>query len=96
MYKVSVMHPNQEGARFDFEYYRTTHMKLVAEHLKAFGLVKTGVDKGLSGGGEDPERLDLFAVRGPPASPKLLRAPFAFRDFGVPYRRSVGRKAERR
>ena len=54
MYKVSVMYPNQEGARFDFEYYRTTHMKLVAEHLKAFGLVKTGVDKGVSGGGEDP------------------------------------------
>ena len=54
MYKVSVMYPNQQGARFDFEYYRTTHMKLVAAHLKAFGLVKTGVDKGVSGGGQDP------------------------------------------
>ena len=54
MYKVSVMYPNQEEARFDFEYYCDTHMKLVEENLKAFGLVKTGVDKGISGGGEDP------------------------------------------
>ena len=54
MYKVSVMYPNQEAAEFDFEYYRSTHMKLVEEHLKPFGLVKTGVDKGISGGGEQP------------------------------------------
>jgi uncharacterized protein (TIGR02118 family) len=54
MHKVSVMYPNQEGVRFDFEYYCNTHMKLVEEHLNAFGLVKTGVDKGVSGGGQDP------------------------------------------
>jgi hypothetical protein len=29
-------------------------MKLVEEHLKAFGLVNTGVDKGVSGEGENP------------------------------------------
>jgi uncharacterized protein (TIGR02118 family) len=54
MYKVSVMYPNREGATFDFEYYRTTHMDLVDKHLKAYGLVKTGVDKGISGGGDQP------------------------------------------
>ena len=54
MYKVSVMYPNQEGAEFNFEYYSTTHMQLVEEHLKQFGLVKTGVDKGISGGGDEP------------------------------------------
>jgi uncharacterized protein (TIGR02118 family) len=54
MYKVSVMYPNQEGAEFDIEYYRTTHMQLVEKHLKPFGLVKTGVDKGISGGGDAP------------------------------------------
>ena len=52
MYKVSVMYPNQEGAKFDFEYYRTTHMQLVEKHLNSFGLIKTGIDKGISGGGD--------------------------------------------
>jgi uncharacterized protein (TIGR02118 family) len=54
MFKVSVMYPNEKGARFDFEYYRTKHMELVQKHLKPFGLVKTGVDKGVSGGGDAP------------------------------------------
>jgi len=54
MYKVSVMYPYQEGARFDIEYYRTTHMQLVEKHLKPLGLIKTGVDKGISGGGDAP------------------------------------------
>ena len=54
MYKVSVMYPNQERAKFDFKYYQTTHMQLVQKHLKSFGLIKTGVDKGISGGGDEP------------------------------------------
>jgi uncharacterized protein (TIGR02118 family) len=51
MFKVMVMYPNEKGAKFDFDYYRTKHMDLVRKHLKPFGLVKTGVDKGISGGG---------------------------------------------
>ncbi len=54
MFKVSIMYPNDQGARFDFDYYRTTHMDLVEKHLKAFGLIKTGVDRGLSGSGDEP------------------------------------------
>jgi uncharacterized protein (TIGR02118 family) len=54
MYKVSVMYPNQAGARFDLHYYQTTHMDLVKQHLKPFGLVKTDVDRGISGGGDQP------------------------------------------
>jgi uncharacterized protein (TIGR02118 family) len=54
MYRIKVMYPNEEGASFDFEYYCNSHMKLVEKHLKAFGLVKTGVDKGLSGEGGNP------------------------------------------
>ena len=54
MVKYSVMYPNEQGVTFDFDYYRSTHMKLVEKHLKAFGLVKTGVDKGISGGGDQP------------------------------------------
>ena len=54
MFKVSVMYPYEKGARFDFDYYRTKHMELVHKHLKPFGLIKTGVDKGISGGGDAP------------------------------------------
>ncbi len=54
MIKMSVMYPDKEGAKFDFDYYKTTHMALVQKHLKPFGLVKTSVDKGISGGGDEP------------------------------------------
>jgi uncharacterized protein (TIGR02118 family) len=54
MYKVSVMYPNQKAARFDFNYYQTKHMDLVKKHLQPFGLVKADVEKGLSGGGDQP------------------------------------------
>lgn len=54
MFKVSVMYPNQEGARFDIDYYRTKHMDLVIRHLKPFGLVRTEVLKGISGGAGQP------------------------------------------
>ena len=54
MFKVSVMYPNQSNARFDFNYYKTKHMDIVKKHLKPFGLIKTDVDKGISGGGDQP------------------------------------------
>ncbi|MEJ5358259.1 MAG: EthD family reductase [Desulfobacterales bacterium] len=54
MYKVSVMYPHREGARFDLDYYRTTHMDLVFRLLKPFGLVRTEVLRGLSGGEGKP------------------------------------------
>jgi len=46
------MYPNEEGAKFNIDYYRTTHMELVKKHLKPFGLIKTDVDKGILGGGD--------------------------------------------
>ena len=54
MFKVSVMYPNQEDARFDIDYYCTKHMDLVQKHMKPFGLVRTEVLKGISGGGGQP------------------------------------------
>jgi len=54
MFRVSVMYPNQQGVKFDIDYYRTKHMELVKTHLKPFGLIKTEVDKGISGGGQQP------------------------------------------
>jgi uncharacterized protein (TIGR02118 family) len=52
MFRVSVMYPNQEGVKFDLNYYRTKHMELVRTLLKPYGLIKTEVDKGISGGGQ--------------------------------------------
>ena len=54
MYRISVMYPNHEGIRFDFNYYRTKHMELVKKLMKPFGLIKTEVDSGISGGGGQP------------------------------------------
>jgi uncharacterized protein (TIGR02118 family) len=54
MFKVSVMYPNGAGAKFDHQYYRTTHMDLVHRHLSPFGLVRTEVEKGISGGADAP------------------------------------------
>lgn len=53
-YKVCIMYPNKEGARFDFDYYRATHMPLAEKHMKPYGLIKTGVEQGISGGGDQP------------------------------------------
>lgn len=50
MFKVSVMYPNEDGVKFDFDYYRTTHMNLVKETFKGCGLQRTSVEKGVSGG----------------------------------------------
>ena len=49
MFKVSVMYPNKEGARFDHAYYRDKHMPLVKARLGEACKTYT-VDKGLAGG----------------------------------------------
>ncbi len=54
MFKVSIFYPNEEGVKFDFEYYQGTHMKLVEENMRPFGLQRTSVDKGVSGGAGQP------------------------------------------
>ncbi len=54
MFRVSVMYPDKEGARFDFNYYRTHHIELAKKLLTPFGLIKAEVDRGISGGGGQP------------------------------------------
>jgi uncharacterized protein (TIGR02118 family) len=49
MIRVSVMYPRP--GKFDFDYYKNKHMKLVHKLLDSFGLVETEVDKGV---GEAP------------------------------------------
>ena len=49
MIKVSVMYPNNPGARFDHDYYRDKHTPLVKARLGDACKYYT-VDKGLAGG----------------------------------------------
>lgn len=49
MIKVSVMYPNTPGARFDHDYYRDSHMPMVADKMGSTCLKYT-VDKGIGGG----------------------------------------------
>ncbi|AEE22542.1 EthD family reductase [Paraglaciecola chathamensis] len=49
MIKVSVLYPNSENATFDMDYYRATHLPLVAE-LVGKALVSAHADLGLAGG----------------------------------------------
>jgi len=48
--KVSVLYPNAEGKHFNVDYYRDKHMVLVKKLLQPFGLIETGIEKGLAGG----------------------------------------------
>ncbi len=49
MIKISVMYPNNAGARFDHDYYRDVHMPLVKSKMGDTCKFYT-VDKGLGGG----------------------------------------------
>jgi uncharacterized protein (TIGR02118 family) len=50
MIRITVLYANEPGKTFDHQYYANKHMRLVAERLKSFGLVRTEVDKGVAGG----------------------------------------------
>ena len=57
MVRLIVLYPNKPGAKFDLKYYIETHLKLVREKLKPFGLVRIDVDKGVSGSTADAPAL---------------------------------------
>ena len=46
MIRLSVFYPKTDGATFDHDYYRDTHVPLC---LKSWGLDKADIDKGLDG-----------------------------------------------
>jgi uncharacterized protein (TIGR02118 family) len=47
---ISVLYPNSSGKKFDHEYYAKTHMPLVMDRCKSFGLIRYEIDRGLAGG----------------------------------------------
>jgi uncharacterized protein (TIGR02118 family) len=44
--RLSVLYPSAEGATFDHDYYRETHVPLA---MRAWGLAKADIDKGVDG-----------------------------------------------
>ena len=60
MIKVSVFYPNDEGKRFDMEYYCNKHLPMVQEKLGA-ACTGAAVEHGL-GGGEPGSRAIYIAM----------------------------------
>ena len=55
MIRVDVMYPNEEGAKFDWDYYLSSHCPMVQERT-ADALRGFNIDQGIAGGapGEGP------------------------------------------
>ncbi len=62
MIKVSVLYPNEEGKKFDMEYYSGKHMPLVQSRLDSMGLLRIEVEKGVSSA--DPNAPAPFVAIG--------------------------------
>ena len=48
MIKVSVLYPNEEGKKFDLDYFVNSHFPMVHARLDSMGLVRSEVENGLS------------------------------------------------
>ena len=62
MIKVSVFYPNEEGKKFDMDYYSGSHMPLVHSRLDSMGLLRTEVERGVSSA--DPNAPAPFVAIG--------------------------------
>lgn len=62
MIKVSVLYPNEEGKKFDLDYYLNSHIPMVQGLLGPMGLQKGEVEKGVSSA--DPSQPAPFVVVG--------------------------------
>ena len=58
MIKISVLYPNNEGAKFDMAYYCQTHMPLV-KRLLSSAVKGMAVDQGIGGFGPGTPPLSL-------------------------------------
>ena len=56
MITVSITYPNAEGATFDFDYYKSTHLPMIGRKLGMYGLASAAVLQGKESidGGEPP------------------------------------------
>lgn len=61
MVRVTVMYEQQDGKRFDEDYFLNSHIPTVREKLQPLGMLKLEVDRGVSGGGGDPSQYLFLA-----------------------------------
>ena len=62
MIKVTVMYPNEDGKKFDMDYYVNKHIPMVASLLTPGGLIRGEVEKGISG--TDPSSPPMYVAVG--------------------------------
>ena len=60
MIKVSVLYPNEEGKKFDFDYNLNKHIPMVRELLGPMGMQKVEAEKGVSSA--DPNQPAPFVA----------------------------------
>ena len=58
---LQVLYPIKDGTRFDYDYYLSTHMNLVAEHMGPH-IERTLVTKGMAGGPDTPPSIYAIAT----------------------------------
>ncbi|MBT8448978.1 MAG: EthD family reductase [Gammaproteobacteria bacterium] len=59
---LQVLYPTGEGKTFDFEYYVDTHLPMVDEILKPYGLISASISRGLAGGPDVPPGYFVIAT----------------------------------
>ena len=62
MIKVTILYPNEQGKKFDFDYWVNTHVLMVQRLLGPMGLVKGELEKGVSD--TDPNLPPRFIALG--------------------------------
>lgn len=62
MIKVTVMYPNEDGKKFDMDYYGNNHLPMVQRLLGSGGLVRTEWEKGISD--TDPNAPPMYVAVG--------------------------------
>ncbi|MEO6433449.1 MAG: EthD family reductase [Sphingomicrobium sp.] len=62
MYILTITYPNVDGATFDYDYYRSTHLPMVGEAFGPHGLGYASVLKGEGGADGSPPTFLTYAV----------------------------------
>ena len=80
MIKVSVLYPNEEGKKFDMDYYLGKHMPMVHSRLDSMGLLRSEVEGGVSSA--DPNAPAPFVAIGVLYFNKVEEVHEAFKTHG--------------
>ena len=62
MIKVSFLYPNEEGKKFDMDYYSGSHIPLMHQRLDEMGLLRSEIESGVSSA--DPNAPAPFVAVG--------------------------------